>query len=51
MLNYYFITRNQYFKMPTCGYCVNSECEAFLLRLIGDGVWFDPEIYFDTIDE
>ena len=51
LLNDYFITRNQYFKMQTCGYCVNSECGAYLLRPIGDGVWFDPEIYFDTADE
>ena len=37
--------------MQTCGYCVNSECGAYLLRPIGDGVWFDPAIYFDTADE
>ena len=46
-LKKYCIIEKKSYKKNNWGYCLNSRCEAYKLKPIADGVWFDPTPYED----
>ena len=41
-LNKYCIIEKKSYKKNNWEYCINIRCEAYMLKPIADGVWFDP---------